>query len=46
MVHLMVSRMVLNLRSLDGFPDETTLGNIDGVELGINDGNRYGSNYW
>ena len=40
----MVPRMVPKLRSFDGLPDETTLGNIDGVDLGVNDGNPYGSN--
>ena len=40
----MVPRMVLNLRSFDGLPDETALGNIDGVDLGVNDGSPYGYN--
>ena len=42
----MVPRMVLNLRTFDGSPDETTLGNIDGVKLGVNAGNPDGSNHW
>ena len=37
-------RMVLNLRSFDGLPVEAALGNIDGVDLGVNDGNPHGSN--
>ena len=36
--------MVLNLRSFDRLPDETALGNIDGVDLVVNAGNPHGSN--
>ena len=40
----MVSRMVVNLRSFDGFSNETTLGIIDGIELGVKDGYPHSSN--
>ena len=40
----MVSRMVLNLRSVDGYSNGTTLGIIDGIELGVKDGYPHSSN--
>ena len=40
----MVSRMVLNLRSVDGYSNGTTLGVIDGIELGVKDSYPHSSN--
>ena len=33
------------LRSFDGFPDETTLGNVDGSYLGVKLNNPHSSNH-